>query len=60
MKTVKITEQEYIRLLKDSEKLAALEVFGVDNWSGYYSAMESIADSPIEFDDRKPFNQSDR
>lgn len=29
-------------LVYDAEKLAALEMFGVDNWSGYGQAMEEL------------------
>lgn len=36
---VQITEQEYKRLLKDSETLQALREGGVDNWEGYGYAM---------------------
>ncbi|AXG81135.1 RecBCD nuclease inhibitor [Streptomyces paludis] len=35
---------EYQQLKRDSEKLAALERFGVDNWGGYDDAMQSLED----------------
>lgn len=38
-KRITITEREYKRLQNDSDKLAALEEMGVDNWSGYDDAM---------------------
>ena len=31
-----------LQLIKDSEKLAALEAEGVDNWEGYYEAMKEL------------------
>ena len=42
--TVTISKEEYESLLKDSEKLSALEAAGVDNWEGYDSAMELMED----------------
>ena len=43
--TVTISKEEYERLLNDSEKLGALEEYGVDNWCGYGDAMESLGDT---------------
>ena len=31
-----------LQLIKDSEKLAALEAEGVDNWEGYYEAIKEL------------------
>jgi len=39
---VEIEEQEYIHLIKDQKKLQVLEAYGVDNWDGYYYAMEEL------------------
>ena len=36
---IEITEKEYAQLLKDSETLHRLEVYGVDNWVGYGDAI---------------------
>ena len=41
-KTVTISVQEYIRLLKAQAELDALEGAGVDNWEGYDLAMEMV------------------
>lgn len=41
---ITISKAEYESLLKDSEKLSALEAAGVDNWEGYDSAMELMED----------------
>lgn len=38
--TVTISEEDYYRLLRDSEKLNCLEGAGVDNWDGYDLARE--------------------
>lgn len=38
--TVTITTIEYLRLLDDSKKLAALEAGGVDNWEWYSESLE--------------------
>lgn len=43
--TIVITREEYDSLLEDSEKLAALEAQGVDNWDGYDEAMKSLRDN---------------
>lgn len=43
-KMVTITEKEYRALRRDSHELSALEEFGVDNWSGYGDAMQSLED----------------
>lgn len=40
--TVNIPETEYRELLDRSEKLAALEAGGVDNWEWYDEAMSSL------------------
>jgi hypothetical protein len=42
--TVTISKKEYEELVKDSEKLSALEAAGVDNWQGYDNAMEMMKD----------------
>ena len=36
---IHITMKEYEELLKNSDKLSALEQAGVDNWQGYPDAM---------------------
>ena len=36
---IEITEKEYNELLKRSETLYRLEVYGVDNWDGYCDAI---------------------
>jgi hypothetical protein len=36
---ITITQSEYDSLKEDSIKLAKLEAYGVDNWSGYGMAM---------------------
>lgn len=38
-KTVTISAQEYIQLRVDSERLARLEIAGVDNWDWYSEAL---------------------
>lgn len=40
--TVSITKQEYERLLKAEALLLALQAGGVDNWSGYDDAVQSL------------------
>ena len=35
---------EYIDLCAAKEELDALKTFGVDNWSGYQEAMDSLED----------------
>ena len=40
--TVKIDKDTLLQLIKNSEKLAALEAEGVDNWEGYYEAMKEL------------------
>ena len=37
-----ITLRKLERLNEDSDKLAALEDYGVDNWEGYGDAMQSL------------------
>ncbi|WP_459213703.1 hypothetical protein [Paenibacillus graminis] len=44
VKMVTITESEYQRLLRDSDKLGCLEACGVDNWGGWDDAMEMFAE----------------
>lgn len=39
---VNIDKDTLLQLIKDSEKLAALEAEGVDNWEGYYEAMREL------------------
>ncbi len=39
---VEIPRTKYISLLRDREKLNALESAGVDNWEGYDVAMEDV------------------
>lgn len=41
-KTVTIPEKEYISLIEDSKFLQALQMMGVDNWSGYDEAIRSM------------------
>lgn len=38
--TITISKLEYNRLLEHSNKLSALESYGVDNWQGYDDAMQ--------------------
>lgn len=40
--TVSIDKDILLQLIKDSEKLVALEAKGVDNWEGYYEAMKEL------------------
>ena len=39
---VSIDKNTLLQLIKDSEKLAALEAAGVDNWEGYYEAIKEL------------------
>ena len=39
---VSIDKNTLLQLIKDSEKLAALEAEGVDNWEGYYEAIKEL------------------
>ena len=39
---VSIDKNTLLQLIKDSEKLAALEAEGVDNWKGYYEAIKEL------------------
>ena len=39
---VSIDQNALLQLIKDSEKLAALEAEGVDNWEGYSLAMKEL------------------
>lgn len=39
---VSINKDTLLQLIRDSEKLAALEAEGVDNWEGYYKAMKEL------------------
>lgn len=39
---VSVDTDTLLQLIKDSEKLAALEAKGVDNWEGYYEAMKEL------------------
>lgn len=39
---VNIDKDTLLQLIKDSEKLSALEAEGVDNWEGYYEAMKEL------------------
>jgi len=41
-KKVTITQEEYDRLLEDSNFLSALRAAGVDNWSGYGEAFDIL------------------
>lgn len=36
-----LTHQEYQQLLRDQNRLNALEAAGVDNWEGYSNAMRA-------------------
>lgn len=42
VKMVAIPQQHFLSLVEDSEKLEALDNFGVDNWGGYTEAMQSL------------------
>lgn len=39
---VSVIEGHYLRLLEDSQLLAALRAEGVDNWEGYSRAVKAI------------------
>ena len=39
---VSIDKDTLLQLIKNSEKLIALEANGVDNWEGYYEAMKEL------------------
>lgn len=39
---VSVDKDTLLKLIKDSEKLAALEAEGVDNWEGYSLAMKEL------------------
>ena len=39
---VSVNKDTLLQLIKDSEKLAALETEGVTNWEGYYKAMKEL------------------
>uniref|UniRef100_A0A6H1ZQ79 Uncharacterized protein n=1 Tax=viral metagenome TaxID=1070528 RepID=A0A6H1ZQ79_9ZZZZ len=39
---ITISIKKYEALLEDSKKLSFLEMFGVDNWSGYEDAMREM------------------
>ena len=41
---IRISVEEYDRLLKDSCMLSALEEAGVDNWEGYEFAFDYLED----------------
>lgn len=45
MENILITVEEYKRLTKCEDKLNALEMAGVDNWSGYDYAMEQLSNT---------------
>jgi hypothetical protein len=40
--TVTLTDEEYEGLTQDAEFLSLLFAAGVDNWDGYYVALEAI------------------
>ena len=39
---VSVDKDTLLQLIKNSEKLIALEAEGVDNWEGYYEAMKEL------------------
>lgn len=41
-KTITISVEEYNDLLKKEKLLEALENYGIDNWSGYEDACNSV------------------
>ena len=49
--TVTISKKEYKGLLKDEQKLQALEGVGVDNWQGYDDAMDILREDGFFKDD---------
>jgi hypothetical protein len=49
IKTVNLTMTDYRQLLKDAEKLRRLENYGVDNWQGYYDALNRDGDDFLDF-----------
>lgn len=44
VRKITISQEEYDKLLRDSEFLARLEHAGVDNWEGYEFALEEDED----------------
>jgi hypothetical protein len=50
--TVTISQAEYKSLRADSDRLARLETYGVDNWVGYYDAINDT-DGYFEEEDDK-------
>jgi hypothetical protein len=46
---VTISKREYDALVANQDELNALQVFGVDNWSGYQSAMRYLNDEEEEW-----------
>lgn len=46
--TVKIDKDTLLKLIRNSDKLMALEEWGVDNWIGYGEAMQYVDKSPDE------------
>lgn len=40
--TITISQKEYDMLKKESEYMAALQKYGVDNWDGYDDAINSV------------------
>jgi len=45
---ITISIKKYEALLEDSKKLSFLEMFGVDNWSGYEEAMREMREEDEE------------
>lgn len=46
--TVEIMATELYDLRRDASKLRALEAAGVDNWSGYETAMEIMREGEVQ------------
>lgn len=44
LESVTISSAEYLELNEAAQKLSALEAAGVDNWEGYDTAMEILAE----------------
>ncbi|UGL61184.1 hypothetical protein [Xanthomonas phage MUD8-T1] len=51
METITITTKEYKQLVANSEKLAALEAGGVDNWDFYWDSLYDAGFISVEDED---------
>lgn len=39
---IEISIQEWARLVERDQELSLLEAYGVDNWEGYYDALNDV------------------